>query len=196
VQVERVGPQLLRVLDVDPRVTRIVAVTCSAEPLARYVAEALGLQPELLRIARIRLPGDDRPIGALDDEGRVCITSDDCHLVTPLLVARAVENGRAEIANLPRRNEGPSGAWAEQAVVLVDDVCATGSAMVVAARRARAHGAAFVVAAVGLASAAAVERMRAVADEVVVVEVVDRLPTRPVAPTGGPGGPRRGRDPA
>jgi putative phosphoribosyl transferase len=145
-------------------------------PVAEEVARSLRCPLDVLVVRKIGSPMQpELAIGAIAS-GNVVLrepglpsfmrTSDD-------QFARIVEHERVELARREQRYRQRLGAplMTGRDVVLVDDGIATGATMLAAVQAARAGEALSVTVAAPVASTEAVERLRAVADRVLVLQV-------------------------
>jgi predicted phosphoribosyltransferase len=141
-------------------------------PVAYEVARALGLPLDVLVVRKLGLPQQpELAMGAIASGGAVVVNDE----VVRYLGSRreAFEAVRArEQVELERRERDYRGArppleLAGRTAILVDDGLATGATMEAAVRALRSLGARRVVVAVPVASQEAVERIEALADEVV-----------------------------
>jgi predicted phosphoribosyltransferase len=141
-------------------------------PVAHEVAHALGLPLDVLVVRKLGLPQQpELAMGAIASGGALVVNDE----VVRYLGGRgeAFEAVRAsEQAELERRERDYRGArppleMAGRTAILVDDGLATGATMEAAVRALRSLGARRVVVAVPVASQEALERIEALADEVV-----------------------------
>jgi predicted phosphoribosyltransferase len=141
-------------------------------PVAYEVARALGLPLDVLVVRKLGLPQQpELAMGAIASGGAVVVNDE----VVRYLGSRreAFEAVRAcEQVELERRERDYRGArspleLAERTAILVDDGLATGATMEAAVRALQSLRARRVVVAVPVASQEAVERIEALADEVV-----------------------------
>jgi putative phosphoribosyl transferase len=142
--------------------------------LAAEVADALGLELDVVIVRKIGAPGNpEYAIGALDEEGRVLGAQS--ALADDAYVQHAAEQGRSEIARrlAEYRGSRPAPAIAGREVVIVDDGIATGFTLRAAIESVRRRGALRVVVAAPVASAQAASDMRVAADEVIVLDEPD-----------------------
>ena len=141
-------------------------------PVAYEVARALELPLDVLVVRKLGLPQQpELAMGAIASGGALVVNDDVVrHLGNP---GEAFEAVRArEQVELERRERDFRGArppleLAERTAILVDDGLATGATMEAAVRALKSLGAGRVVVAVPVASREALERIEALADEVV-----------------------------
>ena len=141
-------------------------------PVAYEVARALELPLDVLVVRKLGLPQQpELAMGAIASGGALVVNDDVVrHLGNH---GEAFEAVRArEQAELERRERDYRGArppleLAERTAILVDDGLATGATMEAAVRALKSLGAGRVVVAVPVASREALERIEALADEVV-----------------------------
>ncbi len=143
-------------------------------PVAYEVAHALGAPLDLLMVRKLGAPGQpELAIGAVAP-GVVVLDHETMTLlgVTEDYVARVrAQETRALEDGLQRfRGTRPFPDVAGRTVILVDDGIATGATALAAVDAVRARGAARVVVAAPVAAPDAVTRLRAAADDVVVLE--------------------------
>lgn len=145
-------------------------------PVAAAVADALGAPLDVLVVRKVGVP--DQPelaLGAVA-EGGVSLMNEDVYRMVapdPAVVERAVARERAALdRRLADYRAGRPGVPIEGRVaIVVDDGLATGASMEAAVRAVRLRRPARVVAAVPVAAREAVQRLSAVADEVVAAMV-------------------------
>lgn len=143
---------------------------------AREVADALDAPLELAIVRKIGSPGDEElALGAVTDKGETLFDERFARTVDPEWLARETDR---QIAEAKRRRRFYTGdqtplSVGGKTVVLVDDGLATGLTAIAAVLALRKLVPRRIIVAAPVASREAVERLRAVADEV----VVDRCPT-------------------
>lgn len=175
------GQRLGSVLkDRGTRADVVLAIPRGGLPVARPVADALGVPLDIVAAKKIPAPGNpELAIGAATSEGGVWRNDD---LVARLGVSgthferereRAVEAARTKVQQYrPRGRSAPE--IAGKRVLVVDDGVATGATAIAALRGLRATGPATVSIAVPVGPPDAVERLADEADEAIVL-------SRPVA---------------
>jgi len=143
-------------------------------PVAYEVAHALGAPLDLLMVRKLGAPGQpELAIGAvapgivvLDDETIALLRVPEDYVArVRVQETHALEDGLRRF-----RGTRPFPDVAGRTVILVDDGIATGATALAAVDAVRAHGAARVVVAAPVAAPDAVTRLRAAADDVVVLE--------------------------
>ncbi|MFK4145361.1 phosphoribosyltransferase [Streptomyces sp. NPDC004065] len=168
----RLVPRLERLRDTD---AVVLGVPRGGVPVAFEVARHLGAPLDLAMVRRLRVPWQpELGFGAVGEHG-VRVSDPDVVRESGLTAAERQTVERAELAELERQGQrwragrAPVPLSGRTAVVL-DDGMATGAVAEAACRVARARGAARVVLAVPVAPAAALPRLRTVADEVVCLQ--------------------------
>jgi predicted phosphoribosyltransferase len=144
-------------------------------PVAEQVARALGAPLDVLPVRKVGLPSHpELAIGAIAAP-KIVVHDSQALQYSGISMAefeRLAQRERAELArreHLYRHGMGPLSLTALD-VVLVDDGIATGATMMAAARAARAMNAKSITVAAPVASAEAVERLRAEVDRLVILE--------------------------
>lgn len=152
----------------------VLALPRGGVPVAFAVAEALGVELDILLVRKLGMPGQEEyAMGALGSGGVRVMQSGFPGLMG--VTAQQIEAVAArEQAELERRERLYRGARAAadlqgRTVVLVDDGIATGSSMLVAVEVARRRGAGKVVVAVPVAPPDTAARMAAEVDQFVAV---------------------------
>lgn len=144
-------------------------------PVAVEVATALGADLDVLVVRKLGAPGNPEfAMGAIGEDDAVVIdhaTRRQLH-VSEEQVAHTIERERQEIDRRVGAYRGGSRrlGLAARNVIIVDDGLATGSTAAAAVRVARHMGAAHVTVAVPVGSTEAVERIAAMADDIVCLE--------------------------
>jgi putative phosphoribosyl transferase len=167
---EKIGLHLGAVLTAQANEVLIVALSPQIVPLAAALAARLGSEHELMHICRICLPGDIVPVGAVDEEGHTCITSPDCHAITPSFLSYALGQARAELSEQRGLCWTPYRPWTGRTLLLVDDQPAAGAAMLLAIRQARRKGAQKVIVLMPDSSREDTERVGLEADQVLALD--------------------------
>jgi putative phosphoribosyl transferase len=153
----------------------VLAIPRGAVPMGKVIADALDGELDVVLVHKLGAP--DQPelaIGAVDDSGRLYLSEDVAALgITDAYIA---QEKAAQLERLRKRRAlytpaRPPIDPAGRLVIVVDDGIATGASMLAALRAVRAKRPARLVAAAGVASREAVERLQPEADEVVCVAV-------------------------
>jgi predicted phosphoribosyltransferase len=147
----------------------ILGVPRGAVPMARIIADTLGGELDVVLVRKLRAPGQpELAIGAVDEAGTVLKGSyfdlaGDQYLRREIRAQLDIIRARRELYTHARQPVDPAG----RTVVVVDDGIATGSSMLAAIRSVRARKPKRLIAAIGVAPAETLERIRAEADEVI-----------------------------
>lgn len=171
------GQQLaVALLEHGPQHPVVLGLPRGGVPVAHEVALALGADLDVLVVRKIGAPGNPEfAIGAIGEDGTVVLTSDDLGLlgISPEQVRVGAQREQAEITRrVQRYRDGrPMASVADRVVVLVDDGLATGSTAAAAVAVLRHLGARHVIVAVPTGAAPAVERLQALADEVICLDI-------------------------
>jgi putative phosphoribosyl transferase len=144
-------------------------------PVAHEVAVALRAPLDVLVVRKVGLPMQPEVAMGAVGEGGACVRDDELMRRAGVSDEEFVRIELAELAEIERRCRRYRGARAMtdlrgRNVVIVDDGIATGSTAEAAILVAREHGAAHIVLAAPVSSGEAVEALRRIADEVVVVQ--------------------------
>lgn len=153
----------------------VLAVPRGAVPMAKVIAAALGGEMDVVLVHKLGAPGNpELAIGSVDETGRVLLNTgvgaapaDPDYVTHERDTQLAVLRARRRRYTPVRPPLDPAGRTA----IVVDDGIATGATMVAALRAVRAAAPAVLVAAVPVAAAEAVQRIRREADEVVCLDV-------------------------
>jgi putative phosphoribosyl transferase len=149
----------------------VLGIPRGAVPMAKIIADALGGELDVVLVHKLGAPGNaELAIGSVDETGRVYLSEhvrelgiDDDYLEKEKQAQlKTLQNRRAQYTPM-RPPLNPAG----RLVIVVDNGIATGASMIAALRAVRAKLPAKLVAAVAVAPAETVKRMRAEADEVV-----------------------------
>jgi predicted phosphoribosyltransferase len=154
----------------------VLALPRGGVPVGFEIARALALPLDVLVVRKLGLPGQpELAMGAIAGGGALVLNED---------VLRFADEGQATLEQVRRREQlelerrerqyrgaRPPLQMTGCTAILVDDGLATGATMEVAVRALRSLGSARIVVAVPVASREARDRIAAVADEVVCLEV-------------------------
>jgi putative phosphoribosyl transferase len=153
----------------------VLALPRGGVPVAEAVARALNAPLDVMLVRKVGMPGQpELAIGAIASGG-IVVREPGIAADFPGLAQTFDRLAADERRELERRERvyRPGLAPLEvkgKTVVLVDDGLATGSTMLAAVRAARVGGAATIVVAAPVASAQAVELVRAEADDLVILQ--------------------------
>ncbi|WP_128478696.1 phosphoribosyltransferase [Halorussus pelagicus] len=170
------GRQLAELLDdYDVTADVVLGIPRGGLPVARAVADALGVPLDVVVASKIGAPNNpELAVGAVASDGSIWRNDDliDRLGVDDEYVERErdseTETARTKLERYRGTDELPDVQG--RRVVMVDDGLATGATTIAALRQVRAAGASHVVLAVPVGSPDAVERLRAETEEVVAVE--------------------------
>lgn len=152
----------------------ILAVPRGGVPMGKVLATALDGELDVVLVRKIPAPGNpEYAIGAVSEDGTIHVAEKNAQRYGKQYVQRQAE---AQQEVLRRRRESytqvrPPIDPAGRVVVVVDDGSATGATMEVALQAVRQQRPERLIAALGAAPPDAVERLQAVADEVVCLHV-------------------------
>jgi predicted phosphoribosyltransferase len=155
----------------------VLGIPRGAVPMAKIIAEALGGELDVVLVHKLGAPGNpELAIGSVDETGRVYLNEhvrelgidDDYIEVEKQAQLETLRKRRAQYTPV-RPSLNPAG----RIVIVVDNGIATGASMIAALRAVRAKQPAKLIAAVAVAPAETVERIRAEADEVVCLYAPD-----------------------
>ncbi|MBZ0270846.1 phosphoribosyltransferase [bacterium] len=148
----------------------VLAIPRGAVAMGRIVADALGGELDVVLVRKIGAPSNpEYAVGAVDESGHIQINPTSGYSRDDAWVLEEAERQVAALRDRRRRYTpvrspiDPAG----RVVIVIDDGIATGSTMLAALAFVREHGAAKIVAAVGVAHPEGVRRLESVADEVV-----------------------------
>lgn len=147
----------------------VLGLPRGAVPMARIIADVLGGELDVVLVRKLGAPGQpELAIGALDESGSVAKAehfdiADDEYVREEIRTQQEVLRKRRILYTQARRAIEPAG----RVVIVVDDGIATGSSLIAALRAVRARKPQRLVAAVGVAPTATLDRLRQEADEVV-----------------------------
>jgi putative phosphoribosyl transferase len=153
----------------------VLALPRGGVPVAEAVARALNAPLDVMLVRKVGMPGQpELAIGAVASGG-IVVREPGIAADFPALAQTFDRLAADERRELERRERAYRRGLAPlevkgKTVVLVDDGLATGSTMLAAVRAARVGGAATIVVAAPVASAQAVELVRAEADDLVILQ--------------------------
>jgi predicted phosphoribosyltransferase len=149
----------------------VLAIPRGAVPMGSIIAKALDGDLDVVLVRKLRAPENpELAVGSIDEKGRVYLDPDTRRLCTPEYL-ESEKLTQADTLRDRRRMYGrPAVDAAGRIAIVVDDGIATGSTMIAALRAVRAQNPSRLVAAVGVAPAETLLRMRAEADEVVCLD--------------------------
>lgn len=155
----------------------VLAIPRGGLPVARPVADALGVPLDVVVARKLGAPGNaELAIGAVADDGTRWVNDD---LVGRLGVSESYLEDelehQAELAREKANRYAQGVDLAGKRVVIVDDGVATGATTTACIREARDAGAERVILAVPVAPPDSVERLRREADEVIAVETPEHF---------------------
>ena len=168
--------ELLKGLEIENPV--VLALPRGGVVAGAEVAAALNAPLDLAVAKKIGHPQNpEAAVGAVSEDGQVYLDERVQDLVDPAWLdkeaARKVEEAKQLRKQYTGRTDPPS--LKEKTAVLVDDGIATGSTMFAAIMSARARGASKVVVAVPVGPPSTLQRLRALADDVVAVAAPEFL---------------------
>ena len=151
----------------------VLAIPRGAVPMGKIVADALDGELDVVLVRKLRAPHNpELAIGSIDETGIVYLDPDTRDLWRePYLEGE--KKVQSETLQRRRQMYEPAGSPIDAAgrvVIVLDDGIATGSTMIAALRAVRARRPAKLIAAVGVASAEALQLIGREADEVVCLE--------------------------
>lgn len=152
----------------------VVAIPRGALPVARPVADALGVPLDIVAAKKMGAPHDEEyAIGAAAPDGSTWLNED---AIDRLDVSESYLDGERERAAETAREkeetyrEGEPEAIAGRRVVIVDDGVATGATMMASIRRLQNAGAESIVVAVPVGPPGTLNRLRQEADAVIALD--------------------------
>jgi predicted phosphoribosyltransferase len=151
----------------------ILAIPRGAVPMGKILADALGGELDVVLVRKLGLPGNpEYAIGSVDERGHVTLNDD-----ADVAVDRAyLESETAtQLATIRARRALYTPVHApvdpeRRIVIIVDDGAATGATMLAALQSVRDQKPKKLIAAVAVAPAASLKRLRHVADDVVCLD--------------------------
>lgn len=149
----------------------VLAIPRGAVPMGRIIADALGADLDVVLVRKLGAPmNEEFALGAVDETGWTYIPDyaremgfDEERLAGVRERQMGVMRERRTLYTPHRQAHDPKG----RTCIVLDDGLATGSTMVAALHSVRSRGAARVICAVPVAARESLERVRALADEVV-----------------------------
>lgn len=169
----------LRRLELKPPLI-VLALPRGGVPVADPVASALNAPLDVMLVRKIGMPGQpELAIGAVASGG-IIVNEPRFEATTRAFTRQFDDLAEIQRRELTRREQLfrpglPPLDLKGQTVILVDDGLATGSTMLAAIRAARKAGAASIIAAAPVASADAVELIKAEADQLSILSVPAQL---------------------
>lgn len=151
----------------------VLALPRGGVPVAFEVADALGIELDLVLVRKLGAPGhEELAMGAVAFGGQAFVDRwiVDRLQVSPAVVAATIERERAELRRRERayRGERPPVVVRDRIVICVDDGLATGASMRAAVAALREEAPARIVVAVPIAAAEIARELQEIADEVIV----------------------------
>ncbi|PMR70356.1 phosphoribosyltransferase [Halomonas heilongjiangensis] len=166
---ERLAERLSHLAGQNPLV---LAIPRGGAPMGRIIADALDGELDVVLVRKVGAPGNPEfAIGAVSEDGSVYLEEEARHCPDGVL-AEEIERQR-ELITERRRRYTPVRAPIDprgRTVVVIDDGSATGATMAAALTTLRQRAPARLIAAIGVAPPDTVERLAALADEVVCLE--------------------------
>lgn len=168
---ERLAERLTAYLDSRPLV---LAVPRGGVPMGDVIADRLDGELDVVLVRKLGAPGNpEYAIGAVDETGHHELTPEAQILSLSLAYIKAEVAAQQEVLRRRRGSYTPArtpiGAEG-RVVIVVDDGVATGATLLAALRSVRRSKPQRMVVAVGVAPSDALERLNAVADEVVCLD--------------------------
>ena len=154
----------------------VLALPSGGVPVASEIARALQAPLDVLVVRNLAVPGrEDLVMGAVTSGGTCVLDAGvvDRLGISPKAIDRVAEREIEELARLEQvyRGDRPPLKTRGRTVIVVDDGLATGSTMRAAVAALRGHGAAHVLVAVPVASAASWADLHDQADELICAHV-------------------------
>lgn len=147
----------------------ILAIPRGAVPMGRVIADALDGELDVVLVRKIGAPHNpELALGAIDEHGTVHMNPQAAMYELPHRFIAEEARRQLELIHERRRRYGVAPVSLRgRTVIVVDDGLATGATMFAALKAARAQQPAHLVCAVPVAAADSLERVRALADDVV-----------------------------
>ncbi|MGB9739439.1 MAG: phosphoribosyl transferase [Chloroflexus aggregans] len=157
---------------------QVLALPRGGVPVAYEVAQALSAPLDVLLVRKLGVPGQvELAMGAIAEQGARVLNHDIIAElnIPPHVVEEVTVLEQAEIERRTRayRGSNPPPELQDKTVILIDDGLATGATMHAAVKCVRLQHPRWITVAVPVASKAAVRMLRAVADDVIAVMVVE-----------------------
>ena len=153
----------------------VLAIPRGAVPMGRIIAEALLGELDVVLVRKVGAPGNpELAVGAVDETGQLYIN--DGAAMLHVSQDYLEEERRTQAETLRRRRQlytvaRPPIDPAGRVVIVVDDGVATGASMAAALRAVRAKNPTKLVAATAVAPPPVVRMLKAVADDVVILQI-------------------------
>ncbi len=151
----------------------VLAIPRGGVQVGYYVARELDAEFSLVVARKLPLPSNpEAGFGAVAEDGSAFIFEDARRFLNPRTIERIIAEQQAEVSRRIRELRGgePLPPLAGRTVILVDDGIAMGSTMRAAAAMCRKAGAAEVIVAAPVSGPDVAAEMRALADDVVILE--------------------------
>lgn len=149
----------------------VLAIPRGAVPMAAHIAQALEGELDVVLVHKLGAPGNPEfAVGAVSEDGSIDIAHHARQLGIEQKYLQREAAEQLEVLRRRRQQYTPVRKAMDprdRIVIVVDDGIATGSTMLAALKALRAQNPRKLVAAVGVGPPEALERMRAVADDVV-----------------------------
>ncbi len=157
----------------------ILAIPRGAVGMGQVIAEELKGELDVVLVRKLRSPfNPEVAIGAVDESGWVYVADHAAHLGADPDYIEREKSVQLDTLRKRRAQYTPAQPPIEaqgRIVIVVDDGLATGASMIAALHAARARNPQRLVCAVPVAAADSLERVRALADEVVCLEVPEEF---------------------
>lgn len=149
----------------------VLAIPRGAVPMAAHIAQALEGELDVVLVHKLGAPGNPEfAVGAVSEDGSIDIADHARQLGVDEKYLQREASEQLEVLRRRRQQYTPVRPAIDprdRIVIVVDDGIATGSTMLAALKAVRSQHPRKLIAAVGVAPPETVERMRAVADEIV-----------------------------